>query len=183
MRMEHLLRVLKGEPKQAVERIGTNGIFYSTAFKLLKRVFGNPLVVCHLKMKELFEQSVIKENDQTFLRPHYQLVKYNNPWLLSMGYHHALKSTETISKAVQCYPYQLKHSIYKYTQIHIDPNKSLQLLQFEKWLEITVHQYFNPVANIVASQEGCMSKQHTIQEFTINNHLQSDSSNNSTVKS
>ena len=70
-----------------------------------------------------------------------------------MGYHHALKSTKTISKAVQHLPDQLRHSFYKYTQIHIDPNKSLSLLQFEKWLEITVHQYFNPNVNIVASQD------------------------------
>ena len=49
-----------------------------------------------------------------------------------MGYHHALKSTETISKAVQRFPIHLRHSIYKYTQINVDPNKSLSLLQFEK---------------------------------------------------
>ena len=58
-----------------------------------------------------------------------------------MGYHHPLKSTETISKAVQRLPNHLIHSFDKYTQIHIDPNKALSLLQFEKWLEITVHQY------------------------------------------
>ena len=55
MRMERLVSVLKGEAKRAVEGIGTNGIFYTTALKLFKREFGNPLVVCHLKMKELFE--------------------------------------------------------------------------------------------------------------------------------
>ena len=99
-----------------------------------------------------------------------------------MGYHHALKSTKTISKAVQRLPNHLRHSFCKYTQIHIDPNKSLLLLQFEKWLEITVHQHFNPIANIVASQESNKFKQRTRQEFTRNNHLQSDSLNDSTIK-
>ena len=56
MEMKHLLSVLKGEAKRSVEGIGANGIFYPTALKLLKREFGNPLVVCHLKMKELLEQ-------------------------------------------------------------------------------------------------------------------------------
>ena len=89
MRMKRLLSVLKGEAKRAVKGIGTNGIFYPIALKLLK--------------------------------------------------------------AVQRLPNHLRHSFYKNTQIHIDPNKSLSLLQFEELLEITVHQYFNPVVNIVAS--------------------------------
>ena len=46
--MERLLSVLKGEAKRAVEGIGANGIFYPTALKLLKKEFGNPLIVCHL---------------------------------------------------------------------------------------------------------------------------------------
>ena len=70
-----------------------------------------------------------------------------------MRYHHVLTSTKTISKAVQRLPNHLRHSFYKYTETHIDPNKSLSLLQFEKSLVIMVHQYINPIANIVASQE------------------------------
>ena len=45
-----------------------------------------------------------------------------------------------------------------------------------------MHQYFNPIANIVGSQESYKFKQRTSQDFTRNNHLQSDSSNNSTIK-
>ena len=45
-----------------------------------------------------------------------------------------------------------------------------------------MHQYFNPVANIVAIQESYKSKQRTSQEITRNNNLQSDSSNNSAIK-
>ena len=72
-------------------------------------------------MKEIFEQPPKKGNDQTSLRQYYQLVKRNDTWLLSMRYHHALKSTETMPKAVQHLPTHLRHSFYNYTQIHIDP--------------------------------------------------------------
>ena len=104
-----MLSLLKGEAKRAVEGIGAKGVFYPTALKLRKREFGNPLVVCHLKMKELFEQPPIKGNNRTSLRQYYQLVNCNKTWVLSMGYHHALKSTETISKAMQCLPNHLGH--------------------------------------------------------------------------
>ena len=40
MRMKRLLSALKEEAKRAVEGIGTNGIFYSIALKLLQREFG-----------------------------------------------------------------------------------------------------------------------------------------------
>ena len=120
MRIERLLSVLKGEAKRSIEGIGANGIFYPTALELLKREFGNPVVACHLKMKELFKQPPIKGNDRTSSRQYYQFVKYHNTRLLSMGYHHALKPTDTISKAVQRLPNNLRHSFYKYTQIHID---------------------------------------------------------------
>ena len=134
------------------------------------------------KNERAFRTTLIKRIDRTSLRQYYQLVKYNNTWLLPMRYLHALKSTETISKAVQCLPNHLRHSFYKYTQIHVDPNKSLSLLQFEKWLVITVRQYINPIANIVASQKRYKYKQRTSQEFTRNNHLQSDNSNNITTE-
>ena len=54
--MERLLSVLKGEAKRSVESIGRNGIFYATTLKCLKREFGNPKEVTHLKLKSLFDQ-------------------------------------------------------------------------------------------------------------------------------
>ena len=110
--------MLKGEVKRPVKEIGTNGNFYPIALKLLKREFGSPLAVCHLKMKELFEKPPIKGNDRTSLGQCYQLVKCNSTWLLSMGYHHALKSIETIPKAVHPLPNHLRHLFYKYTPTH-----------------------------------------------------------------
>ena len=78
MLMERLLSVLKREAKTAVEGIGTNGIIYPTVVKLLKRELGNPLVVCHLKMKELFEQPEIKGNNKGSFRQYYHFLKRNN---------------------------------------------------------------------------------------------------------
>ena len=54
MRMERLLSALEGEAKKSVESIGFEGIFYATALKSLKRDFGNPVLVSHLKIKSIF---------------------------------------------------------------------------------------------------------------------------------
>ena len=78
MLMERLLSVLKREAKTAVEGIGTNGIIYPTVVKLLKRELGNPLVVCHLKLKELSEQPEIKGNNKSSFRQYYHFLKRNN---------------------------------------------------------------------------------------------------------
>ena len=69
MRIERLLSVLKEETKRAAEGIGTNGILYWTALKLLKTEFGNPLMVCHLKMKKLFEELPMKGKNPTSFAP------------------------------------------------------------------------------------------------------------------
>ena len=56
MRTEQLMSVLEGEAKRSVESIGCNGIFYATALKSLKRDFGNPVLVPHLKIMALLDQ-------------------------------------------------------------------------------------------------------------------------------
>ena len=55
MRMESLISVLRGEVKKEIESIGTNSMFYATALKALKREYGNPLLVSHLKIKKLLQ--------------------------------------------------------------------------------------------------------------------------------
>ena len=54
MMIEQLISVLEGEAKRSVESIGCNGI-YATALKSLKRDFGNPILVSHLKIKALLD--------------------------------------------------------------------------------------------------------------------------------
>ena len=53
MRMERLLSVLKGEAKNYITSKGTNGLFYASGLKSLKRDFEEPLVVTHLKLQFL----------------------------------------------------------------------------------------------------------------------------------
>ena len=68
MRMERLLSVLKGEAKNSIISIGTNGLFYVSTLKSLKRDFGGPLVVTHLKLKSVFDKPQIKSGDRIALR-------------------------------------------------------------------------------------------------------------------
>ena len=57
MRMERLLSALEGEAKKSVGSIDYEGIFYATALKSLKRDFGNPVLVSHLRIKSIFDQT------------------------------------------------------------------------------------------------------------------------------
>lgn len=52
-------KCFRGDAEQAVEGVITKGFFF-IPLKLLKREFGNPLVVCHLILKKLFGQPQIK---------------------------------------------------------------------------------------------------------------------------
>ena len=54
--MDRLLSILKGEAKKSIEAIGTSGLFYATALKTLKKNFGNPLVISHMKLKLLLNR-------------------------------------------------------------------------------------------------------------------------------
>ena len=51
IRMERQLSALEGEAKKSVESVGCERLFYATALKSLKRDFGNPVLILHLKMK------------------------------------------------------------------------------------------------------------------------------------
>ena len=54
IRMERLISVLDGEPKKCINAFGTNGMFYASALKSLKKQFGNPYLVLYHKLKILF---------------------------------------------------------------------------------------------------------------------------------
>ena len=150
-RMERLLSVLTGEAKKSVECIGTSGIFYATALKGLKRDFGNPTVVSHLKLKQLLDKPQIATNDRTNLRRYHQQLKSTITWLKVMGYHSALTSTENLTKAVIRLPNKLRQSFYKMSKDSLSYVGSVTLIQFENWLEARLQEYFNPIADIIAS--------------------------------
>ena len=86
IQMRRLLSILEVKAKRSVESIGISGIFYATALKTLKLGFGKPIVIAHLKMKHLFKQPQIKNNDRTELRKFHQHLKGTNTCLLSIGY-------------------------------------------------------------------------------------------------
>ena len=50
LRMDHLMNSLDGDAKRSVKTAGPNSYFYAMALKVLKRDFGNHLVVSHLKL-------------------------------------------------------------------------------------------------------------------------------------
>ena len=54
--------------------------------KTLKRDFGNPLLISHVKFKLLFDQPQFKSADRISLRRFRQRLKISHAWLLSMGY-------------------------------------------------------------------------------------------------
>ena len=148
-----MLSVLEGEAKRSVESIGINGIFYATALKTLKRDFGNPIVIAHLKMKHLFKQPQIKNNDRTELRKFHQHLKGTITWLISIGYEFPLLSYDSLTKCVARLPNYLRNQFFKSTADSSFTDGSVNLITFEKWLERKLRSYFNPLADIIASDE------------------------------
>ena len=157
IRMERLLSVLRGEAKRSLGSIGRNGIFYATTLTCLKREFGNPNVVTHLKLKSLFDQSQIKAADRASLKLYHQKLKSTNTWLVSMGCSSALTSIENITKAVQQLPNYLRQTFYRHTR-EIIGTEVISLLEFELWLGNRMKKLYNPIADIVASQESNRKK-------------------------
>ena len=59
MQMTCLLSILDSEANQAVETIGTNGIFYATALKTFKKI-RKSLLIPHFRLKNVFDKSQIQ---------------------------------------------------------------------------------------------------------------------------
>ena len=73
--MERLISVLEYDAKMGICSIGTQSIFYAIALKTLKRDFGNPVVVAHLKVKSFFDAPQIYANDRLGFRQFHQQLK------------------------------------------------------------------------------------------------------------
>ena len=67
MQMETWISILRGEVKKEKESVGTNSMFYATVLETLKHEYGNPLLFSYLKLKKLFDQPQIKNQDWTAL--------------------------------------------------------------------------------------------------------------------
>ena len=113
MPMERLLSVLQGKAKKSVESICISGIFYATALKTLKRDLGNPIVIAHLKMKHLFKQLQIKNNDRTELRKFHHHLKGTNTWLISVKNEFPFLSYDSLTRCVARLPNYLRNQFFK----------------------------------------------------------------------
>ena len=156
-RMERLLSVLTGEAKKGVECIGTSGIFYATALKSLKRDFGNVTVVTHAKLKVLLDKPQLVSNDRAALKRFHQHLKSTTTWLKRIGNISAIHSTENLSRAVMRLPDNLRKSFYKKSKDFDDAN--LSLLKLETFLDVILKEFYNPIADIIASQEGKLKRE------------------------
>ena len=153
LKMDRLLSVLDGDAKRSIQSIGSSGIFYATALKALKRDYGNPITVSHLRVKPLFEFPPIKSNDRIALRNFHQKLKITITWLKSIGYEVPIKSNENLAKALLCLPYNMQNEFYKLTCNLGILDGDVDLIFLDKWLEKHLKIFFNPIANIIATQK------------------------------
>ena len=162
IKMIYLLNALDGKAKKAIEAVGTCGLFYASAFKTLKREFGNTLLVSHLRLS-MFNKPQIKANDRSALQEFHQHIKLNITWLSSLGYITPLYSYDRVTKAILRLQFHLRKEFYKHT-------KNTSLMD-SSWLDRQLKVYFNPLVEVVATQELPNSKKTPIN-CHINNFLQ-----------
>ena len=145
VRMDRLLSVLDGKAKRAVSAIGQDGFFYASALKLLKREFGNPLMVSYLKLKVVLELPLIEHDDQNSLRNYHQKLETIVAWLKTMGYDGPLKSVENVTKAVMRLPKYLRQKFYRDFKIINYNEREMKIEMFENWLGEIIYDMNNPL--------------------------------------
>ena len=172
LRMERLLSCLQGEAARAIQSIGISGLFYATALKTLKRDFGNPAVVSHLKLKSILDKPQIASNDRISLRQYQQQLKSTITWLKSIGYTSYLSSTDVLTRAVMRLPIHLRQSFFKTSRKHNFTEGETTLMEFESWLSDKLLEYFNPIANLISSheEESKLRKKPNIKELIKTNY-------------
>ena len=79
--MERLISALDGDAKCAVAAVGHSRIFCVSALKLLRKDFGNPLIVSYKKVKAVLNQPQIHPNNKTSLRRYHQALRSTVIWL------------------------------------------------------------------------------------------------------
>ena len=66
--MEKLTSVLDGDAKGVVAAVGHSELFYTSALKLLKQDFGNPLIVSYKKGKAVLKLYGIQFRDSIYCK-------------------------------------------------------------------------------------------------------------------
>ena len=69
-----------------------------------------------------------------------------------MDHYDSISSTENLAKALKRLLNYLRQKFYESTRDY-DSENVVTLTEFEKWLQIRICHLFNPIANIIASQE------------------------------
>ena len=90
-------------------------IFYATALKTLKQDFGNPSLVAHKCLSQLFNRKLISSKDKVSLQQFHQELKQNSTWLLSISYETPLLY-ENLSKAIATLLHNLRQNFFKATR-------------------------------------------------------------------
>ena len=153
IQMERLTSVLDGEAKRVVTSIGQSGILYASALKILKRNFGNPVVVSYMKLKTVLDLPQLPPNDYNGLRTYYQTLKATVAWLVSMGYNVAIKSTESVTKSVVRLPKYMGSKFYRDFERKLYDETEYNLEVFERWLGSKLNEIYNPIAVIIESEK------------------------------
>ena len=147
--MDSLLSVLDGEAKRVVSTIVQEGLFYTTALKILKYECGNPLMVSYLKLQDALELPPIQHDDRNSLRKYHQKLKTTFTWLKTMGYNGALKSVENVTRAVMRLPKYLLDKFYHDYKIINYNEREMNLEIIENWLNERIYNMNNALVLII----------------------------------
>ena len=113
--------------------------------KLLKREFGNPLMVSYLKLEEVLELPPIQHYDQNSLKNYHQKLKNTVTWLKKIGYDGALKSVKKVTKAVMRLPKYLRQKFYHGFKTINYTKMEMNLEIYENWLGEGIYDMNNPL--------------------------------------
>lgn len=116
LHMDDLINSLDGEAKRMLKSVGTNGYFYATALRVLKRDPNNPLVVSHLKLKKTPNQKQINIKYKLGLSSFHQQLQICISWLSPISYVTPLTSKEILIKAFSVLPIKHQSDFLKHKQ-------------------------------------------------------------------
>ena len=150
--MERLISVLDGEPKKCINAFGTNGIFYASALKSLKKQFGNSYLMSYYKIKILFNLPPLLANDHIGLRCYHRQLKGTLIWLQSMVYISAIKSLENVTEAITRLPKRLRTKFYSEMKTSSFNENNMNLIVLEGWLETKIQERFNSLVSIIENE-------------------------------
>ena len=92
----------------------------------------------------------------------HQHLKGTNTWLISIRYGFLLLSYNSLTRCVARLPNYLRNQFLKSTSDSSFTDGSVNLIVFEKWLEKKLRSYFNPLTDIITSEEIEYKRSHKV---------------------